>query len=178
MGDAADEAREQWERGDYDEEDQARADVGHGHSVSFARRAPVEKPPVNVGVCRAIRESEKAIHVQRFLGTPPAWKPPVWVPKSHIDGASQVKKDGDEGSLIITAWIAGEKGWRGVDVPPLAPPRRVKTMELANIAFTFAEGAWTKEAFEAELKKMPGVAAVEIRYWHDHGDRTGAADWE
>ena len=174
MGDESDDARDRWERGDYDEEDQARADVGHGQAVSFARRAPVEKPPVSVGVCRAIRESEKAIYVQRFIGTPLAWKPPVWVPKSHIDASSSVKQDGDEGALIVTAWIAGEKGWRGVDVPSPAPPRRVETVKIANVAFTFVDGAWTKKTLEAALRKLPGVLAAEIRYSHGPDD----ADWE
>lgn len=34
----------------------------------------------------------------------------VWIPKSQIHPDSEVWKDGDEGTLIITRWIAEQKG--------------------------------------------------------------------
>jgi hypothetical protein len=35
---------------------------------------------------------------------------PVWIPQSHIDDDSEVWRKGDEGTLIITEWIATKKG--------------------------------------------------------------------
>jgi len=34
-----------------------------------------------------------------------------WVPKSQITDASDVHEEGDEGSLVVTMWIAKQKGW-------------------------------------------------------------------
>jgi hypothetical protein len=34
----------------------------------------------------------------------------VWIPKSQIDDASEVYKDGDRGVLVVTEWIAKQKG--------------------------------------------------------------------
>ena len=35
----------------------------------------------------------------------------VWVPKSQIDDDSEVYKKNNEGDLIVTRWIARERGW-------------------------------------------------------------------
>ncbi len=34
-----------------------------------------------------------------------------WVPKSQVLDASEVCAEGDEGTLVVSAWIAKEKGW-------------------------------------------------------------------
>lgn len=34
----------------------------------------------------------------------------VWIPKSQVTDNSEVWKKGDEGKLVITEWIATEKG--------------------------------------------------------------------
>lgn len=34
-----------------------------------------------------------------------------WVPKKQITDDSEVYKKGHEGTLIVTEWIAGERGW-------------------------------------------------------------------
>ena len=34
----------------------------------------------------------------------------VWIPKSQIDDDSEVYKDGHEGTLVISEWIATERG--------------------------------------------------------------------
>ena len=33
-----------------------------------------------------------------------------WIPKAQIDANSEVWKNGDEGTLIISEWIAEQKG--------------------------------------------------------------------
>jgi len=33
-----------------------------------------------------------------------------WIPKSQIDESSEVRAEDDEGTLVITEWIATEKG--------------------------------------------------------------------
>lgn len=33
-----------------------------------------------------------------------------WIPKSQVDGGSEITEKGDEGTLIVTQWIAEEKG--------------------------------------------------------------------
>lgn len=34
-----------------------------------------------------------------------------WVPKSQIHDDSEVYREGDDGRLVITRWIAEQKGW-------------------------------------------------------------------
>lgn len=34
----------------------------------------------------------------------------VWIPQSQIDDDSEVYKAGDEGDLVISQWIADQKG--------------------------------------------------------------------
>lgn len=34
----------------------------------------------------------------------------VWMPKSQVDDDSEVASEGDEGVLVITEWIAIQKG--------------------------------------------------------------------
>ena len=55
--------------------------------------------------CKAIRESDKAI-----LVTHNDWDTPQWFPKSQITDDSEVYKDNTEGVLIISMWIAKQKG--------------------------------------------------------------------
>ena len=50
-----------------------------------------------------IRETDKAILV--LVGSEE-----LWIPKSQIDDDSEVWKEGDAGELVISNWIALEKG--------------------------------------------------------------------
>lgn len=50
------------------------------------------------------RDSEKAIFVSVD------GKDPIWIPKSQIDDDSEVYEAGTSGKLIVTEWIAKEKG--------------------------------------------------------------------
>lgn len=34
----------------------------------------------------------------------------VWMPLSQIDDSSEVLREGDEGMLVVTKWIAKQKG--------------------------------------------------------------------
>ena len=34
----------------------------------------------------------------------------IWIPQSQIDEDSEVYQEGDEGTLVITEWIAEQKG--------------------------------------------------------------------
>lgn len=53
---------------------------------------------------KAVRETEKALLCQ-VDGME------VWIPKSQIDDESEVWTEGTEGTLVVTAWFAKEKGW-------------------------------------------------------------------
>ena len=69
--------------------------------------------PVAVKVVRVIRETEKAILVEVWHGPAGGEVPEeVWVPKSQIDDDSEVYslKSGP-GKLLVTAWLARQKGW-------------------------------------------------------------------
>lgn len=61
-----------------------------------------QEDPVRIEA-KCIRETSAAILVE--IG-----EEEVWIPKSQIDDDSEVYKDGDEGTLVITAWIAKQKG--------------------------------------------------------------------
>lgn len=36
----------------------------------------------------------------------------TWIPLSQVSDDSEVLDEGDEGVMIITAWLAEQKGWR------------------------------------------------------------------
>lgn len=38
------------------------------------------------------------------------WDGSIWFPKSQIDDDSEVWRKGDEGMLVVSAWIAQQKG--------------------------------------------------------------------
>jgi hypothetical protein len=55
---------------------------------------------------KCTRASEKAILVEAA-----DFDEPVWVPVSQVHDDSEVWKVGDEGKLVVTQWIAEQKGW-------------------------------------------------------------------
>lgn len=57
--------------------------------------------------CTVITETEKALLVECA-----EWEGDMWIPKSQIHDDSEVYggKDGTEGTLIISAWLAKQKG--------------------------------------------------------------------
>ena len=56
-----------------------------------------------------IRMTERAILVR----IPAIAREPQWVPQSQIDDDSEVWQPGDSGTLIVSQWLADEKGWTG-----------------------------------------------------------------
>lgn len=54
---------------------------------------------------KAIRDSGRALLVEI-----PGHSDPIWIPQGQIDEDSEVWRDGDEGDLVITEWIAEQKG--------------------------------------------------------------------
>jgi hypothetical protein len=55
--------------------------------------------------CTAIRETEKALLIHNA-----EWDDDMWFPHSQITDDSEVYADGTEGTLIVTEWIAKQKG--------------------------------------------------------------------
>jgi hypothetical protein len=56
--------------------------------------------------CTRLAASGKAILVEAEQ-----FDEPVWVPISQVHDDSEVWKPGDEGKLVVTEWIAMQKGW-------------------------------------------------------------------
>ena len=52
----------------------------------------------------AFAETNDAIKVRTEHGV-------HWIPKSQIDDDSEVYEKGHEGKLVITRWLAKQKGW-------------------------------------------------------------------
>ena len=55
--------------------------------------------------CKVVADSPNAILVES-----PELEKSIWVPQSQVCDESEVWKKGDEGTLIITDWIAEQKG--------------------------------------------------------------------
>tara|TARA_R110000751_G_scaffold9157_6_gene35033 strand:+ start:328 stop:612 length:285 start_codon:yes stop_codon:yes gene_type:complete len=49
-----------------------------------------------------------------------------WVPKSQIGDESEVKTEGDSGIIMLSEWIAGEKGLSAVDGEAVKAPSPAK----------------------------------------------------
>lgn len=41
----------------------------------------------------------------------PNFDEPVWVPISQVSEDSEVQGSGDKGTLIVSIWLAEQKGW-------------------------------------------------------------------
>lgn len=55
--------------------------------------------------CECLKETPKALLVD--VGEPDA----AWVPQSQVHDDSDVSSEGDTGDLIVSKWLAGERGW-------------------------------------------------------------------
>jgi hypothetical protein len=58
---------------------------------------------VSLGGVSVLKESEKALLID-FEGEE------HWIPKSQVHDDSDVYEEGDLGTIIISRWIAGQKG--------------------------------------------------------------------
>ena len=67
-----------------------------------------EMTPVSFSDCRAIAETKDALLVAIPIDS--TFYKNIWVPQSQIDEDSEVWKKDDEGTLVITRWIAEKKG--------------------------------------------------------------------
>lgn len=65
---------------------------------------PRDLEVVEIPDCFADRETDAAMLVLL------ANDEEIWIPKSHVDDASEVYKAGHNGTLVITKWIAEQKG--------------------------------------------------------------------
>ena len=59
---------------------------------------------VEVEGAECIHQSDKAILVEVGLDKP------VWIPHGHVDDDSEVWEKGQTGKLVISEWIATQKG--------------------------------------------------------------------
>jgi len=60
--------------------------------------------------CEIVAETTKAVKIV----TPDIMEEDdVWIPQSQIDDASPIWKKGETGTLIVTQWIAAQKGLDG-----------------------------------------------------------------
>lgn len=59
---------------------------------------------VTIGGVKVIKATNKAILVDI-----PGCLSPLWIPQSQIEDDSEVWKEGDEGDLVVTEWIAEKK---------------------------------------------------------------------
>jgi hypothetical protein len=71
----------------------------------MARGIRSEKSPdVTVYGVSVLRESEKAILIKLKS------EEELWLPKSQLREGGTAQKKGDTGTVVMSAWIAGEKG--------------------------------------------------------------------
>lgn len=107
MGDALDDLLDTYERRPWlDEEPEEEIEV-----TRFAKRT--EGEGYEVGRVRVEQITERALRVT-YLDGPHMGDEDTWVPKSQIHSTSEIddtKLLDEEGTLIISAWLAGKRGW-------------------------------------------------------------------
>jgi hypothetical protein len=64
------------------------------------------KPTYSIENAEAIKETAMAL-----LVSADEFQTPQWIPKSQIEDDSEVYELGGAGTLIVTEWLAKEKGW-------------------------------------------------------------------
>jgi hypothetical protein len=61
---------------------------------------------VNIGDGEGLRETAEAVLIYLDdVGDE------VWIPRSQIHESSDVQDEGDVGSVVVTNWLAKERGW-------------------------------------------------------------------
>lgn len=76
----------------------------------MARGIRSEKTPdVTIYNVSVLRESEKAILIKTKS------EEEIWLPKSQLREGGTANKKGDTGTVVMSAWIAGEKGLKDGD---------------------------------------------------------------
>ena len=80
-----------------------REDFGIDHTG----RSSEQLPPFTIENAECMREKPKALEIW----APKFQKAAFWVPKSQVHDDSEVYKEGDRGTLIISGWLAEQKGW-------------------------------------------------------------------
>jgi hypothetical protein len=63
----------------------------------------IVREPFEIYDCVAVAETDAALLVD-------VDGEETWFPKSHISEESEVQHEGDAGTLIVTRWIAEQKG--------------------------------------------------------------------
>jgi hypothetical protein len=56
--------------------------------------------------CEILKSTGKAI----LILIPDFDKDPIWIPLSQVDDRSEIWKEGEKGELMISQWIAEQKG--------------------------------------------------------------------
>ena len=85
---------------------------------------------VELMVTSVERETPKALCVILATGQE------IWMPKSQIESGSAVKGDGDKGVMLVSEWIAKEKGLFGdADPVPGEPQPKHPSIKDDDIPF-------------------------------------------
>jgi hypothetical protein len=107
MGDALDDLLDSYERRPWlDEEPEEEHQV-----TRFMKRE--EGAGYEVGRVRVEQITERAIRVT-YMDGPHVDDTDTWIPKSQIHSTSEVNDTtllDEEGTLVISAWLAGKRGW-------------------------------------------------------------------
>ena len=61
-----------------------------------------------VEYAKGIRDSDSGLALLVWI---PEYEESFWIPNSQILEESEVYKPGTEGELVVTEWLATEKGW-------------------------------------------------------------------
>ena len=65
-----------------------------------------EAPGYEIEDAEARKETPKALLVEA-----PCWGEAQWIPQSQIHPDSEVFELGGKGTLVVTMWLAKQKGW-------------------------------------------------------------------
>ena len=61
---------------------------------------------VRIQQARCLRATDRAI-----LVVSTDWPTPTWIPQGQVHDDSEVWRPGDTGTLVVSAWVAEQKGW-------------------------------------------------------------------
>ncbi len=69
-------------------------------------KRPSQNPPICLDGCVVLRDTARAIHVM----IPDADDDEIWIPRSQLADDCELSDEGDEGTLLISAWWAQKRG--------------------------------------------------------------------
>ncbi len=82
------------------------ADAATPGKTQMIHEGVMNKEPFEIDEATCIAETNDALKVESNF-----FDEDEWIPKKAVHEDSDIEKNGDEGTLLVEAWLARDRGW-------------------------------------------------------------------